>query len=118
MKNESASSSIGFKLYYSTFILVGIALFAHFMRDFPLEHFREVLLFIVLIVVADTAQISLPRGGASIYASSPIDLAGIILLGTPAIVLVEAVASLFSEVFIQRRPGLIQFHQQVTQFRV
>ena len=103
MKSELSNTPVSFKVYYFSFIIVGFALFAFLMRDFPLERFREVLLFIVLIVVADTAQITLPRGGASIYASSPLDLAGIILLGAPAMALVEAVASLFSEVAIQRR---------------
>ena len=56
-----------------------------------------------LIVVADTAQIALPRGGASIYASSPLDLAAIVLLGPSAAVLVEAVASFFSVVVVRRR---------------
>lgn len=103
MKSELSNTTVSFKVFYFTFIIVGFAFFAWFMREFPLARFREVLLFIVLIVVADTAQISLPRGGASIYASSPLDLAGIILLGTPAMVFVEAVASLFSEVAVQRR---------------
>ena len=76
------------------------------MRDFPLDRFRDILLFIALIIVADTAQISLPRGGASIYASSPIDLAAILLLGAPATVFIEAVTTLLSEVFIQRRPAV------------
>lgn len=106
MKNDTAGPAIGFRLFYSSFVVAGIVLFAFLMRDFPVERFREVLLFVVLIVVADTAQISLPRGGASIYASSPIDLAGIVLLGTPAIAFVEAVASLFTEVFVQRRPAI------------
>ena len=56
-----------------------------------------------LIVVADMAQVSLPRGGASIYASSPIDFAAILLFGPSAAVFIEAVATLLSEVFIQRR---------------
>ncbi len=76
------------------------------MREFPVERFRDVLLFIALIIVADTAQIALPRGGASIYASSPIDLAAIVLLGAPATVFIEAVATLLSEVFIQRRSAV------------
>ncbi len=76
------------------------------MRDIPLDRFRDILLFIALIIVADTAQISLPRGGASIYASSPIDIAAILLLGAPATVFIEAVATLLSEVFIQRRPAV------------
>ncbi len=103
MKSELSNTTASFKAYYFVFIVVGFLFFAFLMRDFPLERFREVLLFIVLIVVADTAQISLPRGGASIYASSPLDLAGIVLLGTPAMMFVEAAASLFSEVAVQRR---------------
>jgi len=111
VRNDLQESPISFKLFYAAYIIAGIALFAYFMQDFPIGRFKEVLLFIVLIVVADTAQITLPRGGASIYASSPIDLACIVLLGTPATAFVEAAASLFSEVFIQRRaPMKIAFN--------
>jgi putative nucleotidyltransferase with HDIG domain len=74
------------------------------MRDFPVEKLPDIGLFIAFIIVADTAQISLPRGGASIYASSPIDLAAIILFGPSATAFMEAVSTLLSEVFIQRRP--------------
>jgi putative nucleotidyltransferase with HDIG domain len=96
----------GFRFFYLAFIIAGFAFFAYLMREFPVSNFRDILLFIGLIVVADTAQISLPRGGASIYASSPIDLAAILLLGAPAAALAEAVATFLSEVFIQRRPAM------------
>jgi putative nucleotidyltransferase with HDIG domain len=99
-------ASVIFKAFYVCFIVFGFAFFAYLMQDFPIGRFREVLLFIALIVIADTAQITLPRGGASIYASSPIDLAAIVLLGPGAIALIEAVASFFTEVFIQRRPAM------------
>jgi putative nucleotidyltransferase with HDIG domain len=103
LKGEFEDSSVGFKLYYLGFIAAGFLLFAYLVRDFPLPRFPEVLLFVLMIVVADTAQIPLPRGGASIYASSPLDLAAIVLLGPSAAVLVEAIASFFSEVVVQRR---------------
>ncbi len=106
MSNDFSRSSIGFKLFYALYLAAGLFLFSYLVPDFPLHRFKEVLLFIALIVVADTAQISLPRGGASIYASSPLDLAGIVLLGPAAMVFVEAVSSFFSEVFIQRRPAV------------
>jgi putative nucleotidyltransferase with HDIG domain len=105
-KGEFRDSSLGFKVYYFSFIVAGFLLFAFLIRDFPLHRFPEVLLFALIIVVADTAQITLPRGGASIYASSPLDLAAIVLLGPPAAVLVEAIASFFSEVIIQRRAAV------------
>ncbi len=104
MDNEASTSTIWFKVFYVTFILFGLLFFFYLVRDFPVHHFKEILLFVTLIVIADTAQISLPRGGASIYASSPIDLAAIILLGPAASALIEAIASFFSEVFVQRRP--------------
>jgi putative nucleotidyltransferase with HDIG domain len=106
LTQEFRNSSVAFRLFYFSFIIVGFVFFAYLMRDFPLDRFRDILLFIGLIIVADTAQISLPRGGASIYASSPIDLAAILLLGAPATVFIEAVATLLSEVFIQRRPAV------------
>jgi putative nucleotidyltransferase with HDIG domain len=106
VKNAPASASIWFKAFYVLYILFGFAFFAFLMQDFPLDRFREILLFIALIVIADTAQITLPRGGASIYASSPIDLAAIVLLGPAAIAFIEAVSSFFTEVFVQRRPAM------------
>jgi putative nucleotidyltransferase with HDIG domain len=104
--NAPGNGSILFKIFYVSYVILGFAFFAYLMQDFPLDRFREVLLFIALIVVADTAQITLPRGGASIYASSPIDLAAIVLLGPAAIVFIEAIASFFTEVFVQRRPAM------------
>jgi putative nucleotidyltransferase with HDIG domain len=106
LKDEFRKSPAGFKLYYFTFIALGFLLFAYLIRDFPLQRFPEVLLFAFLIVVADSAQITLPRGGASIYASSPFDLAAIVLLGPAAAVLVEAIASFFTEVVVQRRAAV------------
>ncbi len=103
MKGGFEDSSLGFRLYYFGFIVLGFLFFAFLVRDFPLPRFPEVLLFAFMIVLADTAQITLPRGGASIYASSPLDLAAIVLLGPSAAVLVEAIASFFSEVVVQRR---------------
>jgi putative nucleotidyltransferase with HDIG domain len=106
LTQEFRHSTTSFKLFYFSYIILGFVFFAFLMRDFPIERFRDILLFIALIIVADTAQISLPRGGASIYASSPIDLAAILLLGAPATVFIEAVATLLSEVFIQRRSAV------------
>ena len=106
MNKENKKSSAGFRLFYVSFIIVGFVFFAYLMRDFPVTHFKDILLFVALIIIADTAQISLPRGGASIYASSPVDLASILLFGAPAAALIEAVATLLSEVFIQRRAAV------------
>ncbi|HEX6791460.1 MAG TPA: HD-GYP domain-containing protein [Candidatus Krumholzibacteria bacterium] len=106
MNGEFRDSPRAFKLYYFTFIALGFLLFAYIVRDFPLQRFPEVLVFAFLIVVADSAQITLPRGGASIYASSPFDLAAVVLLGPAAAVLVEAIASFFTEVIVQRRAAV------------
>jgi putative nucleotidyltransferase with HDIG domain len=106
VKNAPVNASIWFKFFYVLYIIFGFAFFAFLMQDFPLDRFREILLFIALIVIADTAQITLPRGGASIYASSPIDLAAIVLLGPSAVAFIEAISSFFTEVFVQRRPAM------------
>lgn len=100
------SARPGFKLFYFLFIAAGFTLFAFLMRNLPVVWLPDIALFIALIVIADTAQISLPRGGASIYASSPIDLAAIVLFGPAAAALIEALSTFFSEVFIQRRPAV------------
>jgi len=106
LKGEFRESPLAFKVYYFTFIAFGFFFFSYLVRDFPLQRFPDVLLFSFLIVVADSAQITLPRGGASIYASSPFDLAAIVLLGPAAAVLVEAIASFFTEVVVQRRAAV------------
>jgi len=106
VKSEFRDSPIAFKLYYVAFVVAGFAFFAHLVRDFPFERFREVMLFIALLVLADTAHITLPRGGATIDASSPIDLAAIALLGVPAIAFAEAVAAFSSQAFVHRRPAI------------
>ena len=93
-KNGSGS---GFKLFYTVFILAGFGLLAWFVRDLPVDRWREILLFLLLIIIADSVQISLPKGGASIYASSPIDLAGIVLFGPAVMAVVEAVATLITD---------------------
>ncbi|MBI4720041.1 MAG: HD domain-containing protein [Chitinivibrionia bacterium] len=100
------STPPGFKVFYFSFIIAGFVLFAFLMRNLPVVWLPDIALFIALIVIADTAQISLPRGGASIYASSPIDLAAIVLFGPAAAALIEALSTFFSEVFIQRRPAV------------
>jgi putative nucleotidyltransferase with HDIG domain len=100
------SSRPGFKIFYFCFIVAGFTLFAFLMRSLPVVWLPDIALFVALIVIADTAQISLPRGGASIYASSPIDLAAIVLFGPAAAALIEALSTFFSEVFIQRRPAV------------
>jgi putative nucleotidyltransferase with HDIG domain len=106
LKGEFRESPLAFRVYYFTFIVLGFLLFAYLVRGFPLPRFPEVLIFAFLIVVADSAQITLPRGGASITASSPFDLAAIVLLGPAAAVLVEAIASFFTEVLVQRRAAV------------
>ena len=106
MNGEFRESPAAFKLYYFTFIAFGFLFFAYLVREFPLQLFPEVLVFAFLIVIADSAQITLPRGGASIYASSPFDLAAVVLLGPAAAVFVEAVASFFTEVVVQRRAAV------------
>ncbi len=106
MNKAKKKSSAGFRFFYVSFIIAGFVFFAYLMRDFPITHFKDILLFVALIIIADTAQISLPRGGASIYASSPVDLASILLFGAPAAALIEAVATMLSEVFIQRRAAV------------
>ena len=101
---DSKESGIGFKIFYTAFIIAGFAFLAYFVRELPTDRWRDILLFLVLIIIADSVQISLPKGGASIYASSPIDLAGIVLFGPAVMAVIEAVATLITEGLFQRRP--------------
>jgi putative nucleotidyltransferase with HDIG domain len=101
---DSKESGIGFKIFYTAFIIAGFAFLAYFIRELPTDRWRDILLFLVLIIIADSVQISLPKGGASIYASSPIDLAGIVLFGPAVMAVIEAVATLITEGLFQRRP--------------
>jgi len=93
-----------FKLYYILYITAGVVFFIYLMTNFPVNRWGDLLLFLILIIIADSVQISLPRGGASIYASSPIDLAGIVLFGPAVMAVVEALATIVTEGILQRRP--------------
>lgn len=93
-----------FKFYYVFYIVAGLGLLAYFAFHLPGDRWRDILLFVALIVIADSVQITLPRGGASIYASSPIDLAGIILFGPAVIAVIEAISTVITEGILQRRP--------------
>ncbi len=104
LSNNKEKATAGFKVFYLFYILAGFAFLAWFVRDFPLGQWRDIFLFLMLIIIADSVQISLPRGGASIYASSPIDLAGIVLFGPAVMAVIEAVATLVTEGLFQRRP--------------
>ena len=101
---EQRKPGIGFRIYYTVFVVAGFLCLAYFTRNLPLGQWRDIVLFIILIIIADSVQISLPRGGASIYASSPVDLAGIILFGPAVMAVCEAVATLVTEGIFQRRP--------------
>ena len=104
MTKETERSRWGFRLYYFFIVLAGLAFFIYLTRGFPTDHWRDIFLFVCLIILADSAQISLPRGGASIYASSPIDLAGIMLFGPAVMAVIEGIATLITEGVLQRRP--------------
>ena len=101
---EQNRAGAGFKEYYTLYVVAGFLSLAWFTGHLPLDQWRDIVLFIILIIIADSVQISLPRGGASIYASSPIDLAGIILFGPAVMAVCEAVSTLVTEGVFQRRP--------------
>ena len=94
----------GFKLYYGLYIVAGVVFFLFLMRDLPSSRWSDIFIFVCLIVIADSVQIKLPRGGASIYASSPVDLAGIILFGPAVMAVTEAISTVITEGIFQRRP--------------
>ena len=94
---EQNKPGFGFKVYYTLYVIAGFLCLAWFAGRFPVDQWRDIILFIILIIIADSVQISLPRGGASIYASSPIDLAGIILFGPAVMAVCEAVSTLVTE---------------------
>ena len=101
---EQNKAGIGFKAYYTLYVIAGFLCLAWFVGNLPVGQWRDIILFIILIIIADSVQISLPRGGASIYASSPIDLAGIILFGPAVMAVAEAISTLVTEGIFQRRP--------------
>ena len=104
MVEDEKKAEWGFKLYYGLYVIVGIAFAVFLVLQLPSGHLRDIIIFLTLIIIADSVQISLPRGGASIYASSPIDLAGIILFGPAVMVIVESIATIVTEGILQRRP--------------
>jgi hypothetical protein len=95
LKGEFEDSSVGFKLYYFGFIVAGFLLFAYLVRDFSLPRFPEVLLFVLIIVIADTAQ---PRSARRPDLRVEPPTGGDPPLGTVGRGPVEAIASFFSGV--------------------
>ncbi len=104
MNSNTEKKSWGYRLYYTAFVLAGVAVLFYYMRQLPGGYYRDIFLFIVLIIIADFVQIPLPRGGSSISTSSAIDLAGIILFGPAVMVLVETIATFITEGVLQRKP--------------
>ncbi len=103
MFREFSNTSIWFKLYYVLFIVSGILLFLYLMQDLPSDKWKDILLFATLIVVVDAFTVSLPRGGAAIYASSSVDLAGIVLFGPSVMAVAEAISAIITEGILQKR---------------
>ena len=93
-----------FRLYYFTVSIAGyIALFL-WSRQIELSHWPQYLLFILLIIVADLVNVTLPHGGASISVSTPITFASIVIFGAYPAAWMEAVSAIVVEGLISRRP--------------
>lgn len=91
-------------MYYAAYVLAGVAVLLYCINSLPGGLWRDISLFVTLIIIADFVQIPLPRGGSSISTSSAIDLAGIILFGPAVMVVVETISTLITEGLLQRRP--------------
>jgi putative nucleotidyltransferase with HDIG domain len=102
--SDLRETSIQFRIFYVAYVILGFTFLGLLATQFPSERWRDVLIFTILVIAADTAQISLPRGGAAVFTSSPLDLAAIVLLGPAAAAFIEVAAVPVTQGILRRRP--------------
>lgn len=92
-----------FPLYYVFVVAGGMYLLGSNLGGLAGVSWVLVLFWLVLILAADAAPVSLP-GGGFITVSSALDFAGILILGPVPVALIEFAATLILQLGFQRRP--------------
>ena len=93
-----------FTLYYFAVSLTGYFALFFWSQRLQSERWLEYLIFILLIVIADLVNVTLPHGGASISVSTPITFSTIVIFGPFPAAWMEAVSAIIVEGLVSRRP--------------
>ena len=96
--------SRAFIAYYFAVSLVGYVALYFWSQDLDPRRWLEYAVFILLIVIADLVNVTLPHGGASISVSTPITFASIVIFGAYPAAWMEAVSAIIVEGLVNRRP--------------
>lgn len=95
---------LGFVTYYLGVSLTGYVALFFWSQRLNTDRWLEYAIFILLIVIADLVNVSLPHGGASISVSTPITFASIVIFGAYPAAWMEAVSAIVVEGLVSRRP--------------
>ncbi len=93
-----------FILYYFGVSLTGYVALFFWSRQLDLNRWLEYAIFILLIVIADLVNVTLPHGGASISVSTPITFSAIVIFGAYPAAWMEAISAIIVEGVVSRRP--------------
>lgn len=93
-----------FIAYYFAVSLIGYVALYFWSQELDPRRWLEYAIFILLIVIADLVNVTLPHGGASISVSTPITFASIVLFGAYPAAWMEAVSAIVVEGLVNRRP--------------
>lgn len=96
--------SRAFIAYYFAVSLAGYVALFFWSQDLDSRRWLEYAIFVLLVVIADLVNVTLPHGGASISVSTPITFASIVIFGAYPAAWLEAVSAIVVEGLVNRRP--------------
>ncbi|MCP4546177.1 MAG: HD-GYP domain-containing protein [bacterium] len=95
---------LAFTAYYISISLIGYFGLFFWSQRLDSSRWLEYAIFILLTVIADLVNVTLPHGGASISVSTPITFSSIVIFGPYAAAWMEAVSAIIVEGLVSRRP--------------
>ena len=93
-----------FTAYYLAVSLSGYVALWFWFPALRIEDWLEYAIFVLMVVIADLVNVTLPHGGASISVSTPITFAAIVLLQAYPAAWLEAISAIIVEGIVSRRP--------------
>lgn len=96
--------SRAFIAYYFAVSLAGYVALFFWSQELDSRPWLEYAIFVLLVVIADLVNVTLPHGGASISVSTPITFASIVIFGAYPAAWLEAVSAIVVEGLVNRRP--------------
>jgi len=96
--------SRAFIAYYFAVSLAGYVALFFWSQELDSRRWLEYAIFVLLVVIADLVNVTLPHGGASISVSTPITFASIVIFGAYPAAWLEAVSAIVVEGLVNRRP--------------